>query len=104
MTSSTQGLGWPERALRRLRPRAVADPQPGPGAPGLGWPGAREISSPADDRAAGGLGSGTADATARRRAGDRATADVPEPEDAASVTKVMRGSAEDEVEHGRDVG
>jgi len=29
---------------------------------------------------------------------------VPEPADAASVTKVMRGSAEDEVEHGRDVG
>jgi chromosome partitioning protein len=103
MTSSTQGLGWPERALRRLRPRAVADRQPGPGAPGLGWPGAREISGPADGRAAGGLGSGTADDTAPRPAGNRETADLPEPAEAPSLPQVARGSAEDEVDHGADV-
>jgi chromosome partitioning protein len=103
MTSSTQGLGWPERALRRLRSRAVTDPQPGPGAPGLGWPAAREISGPADGRTAGGLGSGTADDAAPRPAGNRETADLPEPAEAASVTQVARGSAEDEVEHGGDV-
>jgi len=78
MTSSTQGLGWPERALRRLRPRAVADPEARPGTPGLGWPAAREISSPVDARAAGGLGSGTAADVARQPAGDDRAADPPD--------------------------
>ena len=64
MTTSTQGLGWPERALRRLRPRAAARAQRASGGPGLGWPAGREISSPGDGRGAGGLGSGTADDTA----------------------------------------
>ncbi len=69
MTSSTQGPGWPERALRRLRPRAVPDPQgrqpsslpSGPEARGLRWPAAHEITGPAAGRTPGGLGSGTAD-------------------------------------------
>jgi chromosome partitioning protein len=60
MTSSTQGLGWPERALRRLRPRAGASPEAESRTPGLGWPGARENGGPADEQAAGVLGSGTA--------------------------------------------
>jgi chromosome partitioning protein len=94
MTSSTHGLGWPERALRRLRPRAAAGPPTEQGAPGLGWPGAREIDSPAAGRATVGLGSGTADDTARQSVADRRTADVPEPA-VASVTRVTRGSADD---------
>src|SRR5215469_8668881 len=102
MTSPTQGLGWPERALRRLRPRAAAGPQTEPGAPGLGWPGAQEISGPADELAAGGLGSGTADDTARQRAGDLQTADGPEPAQAASVTPLKRASSRDGAEQGAD--
>jgi chromosome partitioning protein len=78
MTSSTQGLGWPERALRRLRPRAAADAETGPETPGLGWPGARGITSPANGQATGALGSGTADDRARQSASARRTADLPE--------------------------
>jgi chromosome partitioning protein len=61
MTDSTQGLGWPERAFRRLRSRAAAKPEAGPETPGLGWPAAGENGGPGHERAAGGLGSGTAD-------------------------------------------
>jgi chromosome partitioning protein len=96
MTSSTHGLGWPERALRRLRPRAVAGPPADPGAPGLGWPGAHEVGSPAAGHAVGGLGSGTADDTARQSAADGRTPEAA----AASVTRITRGSADDELEGG----
>lgn len=72
MTDATQGLGWPERALRRLRSRVTASAQPGSSTPGLGWPGLRGIGSPGGGRAAGGLGSGTAE-------------DVPEPTQPSSA-------------------
>src|SRR5215470_14134019 len=99
MTSSTQGLGWPERALRRLRPRNVAaSPQSEPEAPGLGWPTAREIGGPDDGRAARGLGSGTAAAAARLPGRDRRKADGREPAPAASRTRIVRGTSDDEVE------
>jgi len=100
MTSSTPGLGWPERAFRRLRPRAAAAPDAVPEGPGLGWPGAREIPSPGDGKAAGRLGSGTADSTARRPAADRRMAGVPGPAPVTAVTRVMRSSADAETEGG----
>jgi chromosome partitioning protein len=100
MTSSTQGLGWPERARRRLRARAVPAPQAGPAAPGLGWPGSHEMSSPGDGQAAGRLGSGTSDDAARQPAADRRTAGEREPAPAASVTRVVRDSADTQFEDG----
>ena len=101
MTSSTQGLGWPERALRRLRPRnAAASRQSEPEAPGLGWPAARKIDSPGDAQAAAGLGSGTATKAARQPGRDRRRADAGEPALAASGARVVRGPADSEVEVG----
>jgi chromosome partitioning protein len=102
MTSSTQGLGWPERALRRLRMRAVPDPegpQPpshsGLEAPGLGWPAAREIPGPADGRTPGGLGSVIAYDAARQSAVDHRSARTAQP---SLVTSVSPVTADDEFE------
>ena len=106
MTNAAEGLGWPERAFRRLRHRVAASPQPEPEAPGLGWPGPHGIESPGDGRGAGGLGSGTADDTALRPAGDRPPAHEPErasADRAAWAARAKRSSArESEEDEARD--
>jgi len=94
MTSSTQGLGWPERALRRLRPRAAVSPQEGRDTPGLGWPGVRQIDGPGGDQAPGRLGSLTPDDAGQEKTRADRTAEAPEPAAPASRARVMRGSAD----------